>query len=76
MLPKEENIANAHLIAAAPELLEALKRAANALEAFEAYSEDMREVGRGLSINLATGGESFTPTADARAAIARAEGRE
>ena len=69
-----DNPANARLIAAAPDLLAALKEAAGILEQYEWYAEKMaKELGRGFNPEKYPG-ELASPSKDARAAIAKATG--
>jgi hypothetical protein len=69
--PREEEKANARLIAAAPELLEAL---ASLVEYADAYSNQMLKFGYGAE-QLGVGADSQSVSGKARAAVAKATGQ-
>jgi hypothetical protein len=55
----ENSKANAVVISAAPEMAEALETALDHIRQYSRYSEEMRKIGRGLSISSPTQPESM-----------------
>ena len=72
---RETDHANARLIAAAPELLEALRMMAEGYAQYIEYAESMCAIGRGMSHPVVGNGVTHDAALRlARAAIAKAEG--
>lgn len=67
--------ANARLIAAAPDLLAALKDAVELIAQYSAYADRMKQIGRGFNAERYQG-DLGNADKDMRAVIAKAEGQE
>ena len=70
-----ETLANARLIAAAPEMLEIIKDLVDILADYLKYAQEMRKIGRGFSTTDTAGRVDENVLAGARVLLARIEGK-